>query len=346
MMTALFQWFVEFMSMWPAVAIFVLVGIAGLKYGADWLVDGASNLGFRIGMSAATVGLTIVAFGTSAPELVVSVLTALRDKPEICLGNVIGSNIANTALILGATAVIFPINVPKSARVFDGPLSFAAIALVFVLALIGSQISRLDGVILLTVFFSWMGWVAIQTFRKKKANEVILSEIDENATFTQRAPSMDVVLVVVGLIALIGGADALVASAEATAVHLGIAPVVVGLTVVAVGTSLPELAVSIMASLKHQADITVGNVFGSNIFNALLILGVCTIIAPINFNISSFAWTGDPGTLYIDIPFCVFVCALVMPMMWHRNSLGRFKGVFLLALYVGYLTTLVLRQGW
>lgn len=346
MMTALFVWFVEALSMWPAVAIFVVIGVAGLKYGADWLVDGASNLGFRVGMSAATVGLTIVAFGTSAPELVVSVLTALRDKPEICLGNVIGSNIANTALILGVTAIIFPINVPKSARVSDGPLSFMAIAVVFILALIGSQLSRFDGFLLLLIFATWMLTISIQTLRRRKANEVIMADLDENATFTQRPAMTDTLLILVGLAALIGGADALVASAEATAIHLGIAPVVVGLTVVAVGTSLPELAVSIMASLKQQADITVGNVFGSNIFNALLILGVCTLIAPINFNIASFSWTGDPATLYIDIPFAVFVCALILPMIWHRHRLGRFKGVILVGLYIGYIVTLVLRQGW
>lgn len=363
MVLQLFEWMIGALGQWPAVTTFFLVGIAGLNYGADWLVEGASNIGFRFGVSAAMIGLTVVAFGTSAPELVVSVMTAIQGKPEICLGNVVGSNIANTALILGATAVIFPINVGKDAIKFDAPISFLAITTVLLLALIGSGISRIDGILLLTIFAVWMIWLvrkslreasAVRKDRREKAEAKqaardageVHDDEDETLHFHPRPVYMDLVLILVGLVALVLGADMLVLAAVAAARALEVPEVVVGLTIVAGGTSLPELAVGLMAALKRNADITVGNVMGSNIFNGFLILGVCTLLAPIPFVTQGFAWSGDAGTLYVDIPFCVFVCGLVMPMMRHNQQISRFKGVVLLLLYVGYLVTLVLRQGW
>ncbi|CAM2009239.1 calcium/sodium antiporter [Acanthopleuribacter pedis] len=360
MILQLFEWMVATIGQWPSVVLFFLVGIAGLNYGADWLVDGASNIGFRFGISAAMIGLTVVAFGTSAPELVVSVMTALQGKPEICLGNVVGSNIANTALILGATAIIFPINVSKDAVNYDAPISFFAIATVLALALIGSTISRLDGLILLGIFTTWMIWLVRKSLReaslvrKERKEQAAAKEAaraegageveEEELHFHPRPMWMDAALITVGLVALVFGADALVIAAVAAARALAVPEVVVGLTIVAGGTSLPELAVGLMAALKRNADITVGNVMGSNIFNGFLILGVAAVLAPIAFNVNGFAWSGDAGTLYVDIPFCVFVCALVIPMMRHNQQISRAKGGVLLLLYLGYLVTLVLRQ--
>lgn len=338
-------------GLWPAVVIFLAVGIAGLKYGADWLVDGATNVGFRFGISAIMIGLTIVAFGTSAPELVVSLMTAVQGKPEICLGNVIGSNVANTTLILGISAMIVPLKIAPDSVKFDVPTSFAAILLVFFLALIGSSISRLDGLILLAVFTTWMLWLIRKTLRENRArrqNRVAAegkpAQEEEEVVFHQRPILIDLALICVGLLVLVLGADSLIAGAVTTAKALSVPDIVVGLTVVAAGTSLPELAVCVVAALRNHADLTIGNVMGSNVFNALLILGCATLIAPIGFLVPAFDWTGDPGTLYIDIPFCVLVCGLVWPMMRHRHSLGRKRGSLLLLLYVGYLITLVLRN--
>ena len=342
----LFQKVVSLISLWPAVLIFVSIGVAGLKYGADWLVDGASNIGFRFGISAVMIGLTIVAFGTSAPELVVSVLTAAQGKPEICLGNVIGSNIANTTLILGATAVVFPLKIKPDSYRLDGPISLGAITMVFVFALIGNEISRIDGAILLTVFFSWLLWLIRKSLKAAKAaSSAPKDELgEEEVVFHQRSIGIDIALILVGLICLVLGADALVAGSVATAQALGVPDIVVGLTVVAGGTSLPELAVCLMAALKKHGDITVGNVLGSNIFNALLILGTATVIAPIFFNVDGFSLHGDSGTLYFDIPFCVLISLVVIPMMAHNRTLGRGKGLFLLSTYVAYIFVLVIRN--
>ena len=280
-MAYLFESISSFLAFWPAVIIFIGVGVAALKYGADALVEGASNIGFRIGISAMMIGLTIVAFGTSAPELVVSVLTAVDNKPEICLGNVIGSNIANTTLILGAAAMILPLSISKNTLRQDAPLSFAAIAMVFILSFIGMGLSRLDGVILLLTFSIWMGWLIRKSMHQAASSR---KQRDDNGEgephFHKRAIGLDIVLILVGLLGLVIGADALVTGAVESARALNVPEVVVGLTVVAGGTSLPELAVSVMAALKKQDDISVGNVMGSNIFNALLILGVAFVLHP------------------------------------------------------------------
>ncbi len=330
-------------TIWPAVILAVVIGVAGLKYGADWLVGGASNLGFRFGMSAVMVGLTLVAFGTSSPELVVSVIAASSGQPGITLGNVVGSNIANTTLILGITAIIFPLKIKPVSIKFDGPISFLAIGLAFVLALIGFQLTRLDGLILLAVFAIWMIWLI-----RKSLSEPELGDqhqgIEEEVQFHERSLAVDLGLMAVGLLALVFGADLLVAGAADTARTLNVPEVVVGLTVVAGGTSLPELAVCVVAALRKHGDITVGNVLGSNIFNALLILGTVLVMAPISFAIDGFSWHGDAGTLFVDFPFCFLVCGLIIPLMMQKNHLGRWKGIVLVALYVIYVTTLIFRE--
>ena len=347
MIDGFFEHVVQMIGLAPAVIVFLAIGIAGLKYGADWLVNGASNAGFRFGISATMIGLTIVAFGTSAPELMVSVLTAVQERPEICLGNVVGSNIANVALILGVTALVSPLKIQPTSIRSDGPLSFAAILLVFVMVLTGLKISRVEGLVLLAVFTLWMVWLVRKqtsgSARKKQA-EAEAGTVSEEVVFHRRPVWIDGLFICGGLLVLVAGADMLVVSAVATAHALHVPDVVVGLTVVAVGTSLPELAVCLVSALGKQGDITVGNVLGSNIFNALLILGAATVIFPIAFNVSGFALSGDAGTVFLDIPFCVFLCALIVPLMAHRQSLGRWKGLFLLVLYVVYMVFLVFRN--
>ncbi len=347
MVENLFQFVRDALGLWPAVFLFLALGVAGLKIGADWLVSGASNIGFRFGISAAMIGLTIVAMGTSAPELVVSVLTSAQGKPEISLGNVIGSNIANVTLILGATAIISPLHIQKDSVKFDGVLSFLAILLVLVLVLIGRglRLGYIDGIILLAAFTTWMLWLIRKSLRqaahsRKRRNE----GLEEAVVFHPRPLWADLIRVLAGLVLLVVGADALVASAVATARALNVSDVVVGLTLVAGGTSLPELAVCVVAAMRRHADITLGNVLGSNLFNALLILGVAVIIHPINFDFAGSGLAGDRGTLLIDIPFCVLICGLLIPLMRHKYSLGRGRGFLLLAAYFGYIIALVWRS--
>lgn len=331
---------------WPVVLIFMVVGVLGLKFGADWLVDGAANLGFRFQMSATMIGLTIVAFGTSAPELVVSIVSAMEQKSALVLGNVVGSNIANTALIMGATAVIFPLTIGRDTLKLDAPHSTASILLVCMLSLIGAGISRLDGVILLLTFTVWMSWLIRKSLREareaRQDNEDAMHFLEEEGVHIhKRPPAVDITWIVAGLVVLVIGARMLVIGASNTADTLGVSEVVVGLTVVAIGTSLPELAVSVSAAMRKQADITVGNVLGSNIFNALLILGICAVIHPIYFDLNH---PQDRATVFVDIPFCLFLCLGVIPLMAYKKSLGRKRGSFLLVVYVSYMLYLVFRS--
>lgn len=343
MIESFFQSIVTAIGTWPAIAIFVILGIALLKYGADWLVDGAANLGFRLGISAAMIGLTVIAFGTSAPELVVSVVTAINGKPEICLGNVVGSNIANTSLVLGATAMVFPLQIQRVTLRQDAPMSMLTALLILVMAFAGLQISRLDGILLLLVFTGWMIWLGRETLvaRKGALNEVV-GEAEEH--HHDRPAWQDLVLIAVGLFCLVMGGDSLVSGSVEAARTMNVFEIVVGLTIVAGGTSLPELAVCLVAAFKRHAEMTVGNVLGSNIFNALLILGTAAAIAPISFSSGSFGWRDDPGTLWLDMPAMVLICAMVLPIMAHNRTLTRIKGAMLVAYYVFYVGFLVWRN--
>ena len=343
MIADLLNYLVDMTGIFIGVGIFILVGIALLKHGADGLVSGSSNLGLRMGISTVLTGLTIVAFGTSAPELVVSTVTAIQGRPEICLGNVIGSNLANTALILGISALIAPIAIHKKTIKKEGLHSFFAILLVLVLAIFGSTLSRLDGIILLSVFVGWMVWLVLGARKARKAEGV------PDVVFHPRHWSVDLLFTGLGLLGLVFGANFLVEGAILSAKTLGVPDVFVGLTVVAVGTSLPELAVSIVAAMEGKVELTVGNVFGSNIFNALLILGVCCVIQPISFiqSLPSVPETLEglsPQTISIDLPFTVLVCGLIIPLMAHKLMLSRAKGLLLLLVYFGFMTYLVLRM--
>ena len=334
----------QVITLWPAVLVAVVAGIAGLKYGADWMVEGSSGMGLRLGMSPVLVGLILVAFGTSAPELVVSIMTANRGQPEISLGNVIGSNIANSTIILGLTVIIFPLAIKSSSYKKDAPLGFGAILLAMLMAWHGHLLSRLDGLVLLFLFSSWMIWTFRKVLFKKDQAEALTGEETPPLAEMKHGAAGDAAYMAVGLVGLVIGADLLVAGAVATARALDIPDVVVGLTVVAGGTSLPELAVCMVAAFKKRGEITVGNVLGSNIFNAMLILGVVSVLAPMGFDVVPGSFEGDHGTLYLDFPLVVGISALLIPLMAHKQKLGRLKGAFLVSLYLAYIAFLVWRE--
>lgn len=312
--------------------LLIAVGTAGLFFGADWLVQGAARLARSLGMSATVVGLTVVAFGTSMPEFVVGVLGGSQSASDLVLGNVVGSNIVNIALILGVTAMIFPIPVQLRVVQRELPIMIAAMIGATVLALDGT-VGRIDSVILLSGFVLYM----VHVFRAKSEDDPRAeSEFREFAEGEDLEPEpasklRDSLLVVAGLAVLIGGAHVMVESAVALARGLGVSEVIIGLTIVAMGTSLPELATGVVAALRKQPDIAVGNVVGSNVFNALAVLGVATAIEPARVEASILA---------IDLPLMILLSLLLLPIARRGLSIRRWEGAILVGGYA--LFTLLL----
>lgn len=300
-----------------------------LIFGAGWLVDGSSALAKKYNVSDLAVGLTVVAFGTSAPELVVNLTAAINDHTEIVFGNIVGSNNVNLFLILGITGLIAPLAVKSSTVWKEIPVSlFAAVAVLLmandVLSTGESVLSRLDGGILLVAFAFFLFYV----FRTLRA--------DPSAVVIETAPMSKgrmALLIAVGLAGLIMGGKLTVTHAVTLAEHWGMSEKLIGLTVVAIGTSLPELATSVVAAFKKNTDIAVGNVIGSNIFNILFILGVTAVIRPLGFN------TAFNTDLCLLIAGTVFLFVTMFTLKKHK--LDRLEAGFLLAAFMGYMVYLI-----
>ncbi|MCX7670087.1 MAG: calcium/sodium antiporter [Anaerolineae bacterium] len=298
-----------------------LAGLVGLFYGGEYLVRGASVLARKFGLSPMVIGLTVVGFGTSAPELLVSVQAALAGEPGIAIGNVMGSNIANILLILGVSAAIAPLLIPARRIWRDLAIMLAASAALWPVLADGS-VSRLDGLMLLA---GLAGFLAFALLTGGNPEDVDLL-IDEPAWLAW-AQTLG------GLAVLVIGARLLVTSASEIARGFGVSEAVIGLTVVAVGTSLPELATSAIAALRRQTDIAVGNVVGSNIFNILGILGATAVISPIA--------TVDPRFLAVDFPWVMATAAGVAVVALAIGRLPRWGGALLLAIYAGYVALML-----
>lgn len=309
--------------------VLLVLGLILLVKGADWLVDGASVLAKKNNVSDLAIGLTIVAFGTSAPELVVNAVASSENYPDIVFGNVIGSNNFNLFIILGLAGLITPLSVQFSTVWKEIPFSLLAAALLFFLAnnyfmTESSELSRIDALILLGFFLAFLYYVA--NHLKSDPNEV---EETENKDYTTLKIWG---LILVGLAGLVGGGKLVVDNAVAMAQSLGVSEKIIGLTIVAAGTSLPELATSVVAAMKKKADIAIGNIVGSNIFNLFLILGVSGLIRPLafqpTFNTDILILAG--GTMFL------FVAMFV----GKKHKLDRWQAFFLLTsylLYTGYL---------
>lgn len=319
----------------------IVVGLVLLVWSADRFVDGAVGVAQFFGMSTFLIGMIIVGFGTSAPEMVVSVLSAMNNSPQLALGNAYGSNIANIALILGTTALIAPVVVKKQAMVRDIPILMAMTALTVVLLMDGN-VSFVDGVVLLLAF------VAVTTFnilaelheKRKRKKAKLADNADENLPVEKVSIVKSFAWLLVGLVLLIVSSRMLVWGAVYTAQALGVSDLLIGLTIVAIGTSLPELASSIAAARRGENDLAVGNVIGSNIFNTLVVVGLASVIAPIK--------AADPEIMSRDVPIMIaltlllfFICIPFKKKNGKRVSgFGRIGGALFLSLYIAYLVLL------
>lgn len=306
-------------------------GLVLLVLGADLLVRGASRLSLSLGVSPLVVGLTVVAFGTSAPELAVSVQGALNGQSDIAIGNVVGSNIFNVLFILGLSALITPLVVHRQIVRKEVPIMIGVSALLWLLAADGA-LGLFDGVLLTSLLLIYVGVLYWQSRKAPAENQS--DELPEGGPWLDRT-WVQLLLIVVGLALLVLGSRWLVAAAIAFAQKLGISELVVGLTIVAAGTSLPEVATSIIAALKGQRDIAIGNVVGSNIFNILAVLGLTSLVAPGDIPVAASA-------LRFDIPIMLAVAVACLPVMFNGYRIERWEGGLFFAFYLAYTAWLVM----
>ncbi|MEM1405651.1 MAG: calcium/sodium antiporter [Bacteroidota bacterium] len=311
--------------------ILLIAGLFILILGGDVLVRGASNIALRAHISPLVVGLTIVAFGTSAPELLISVKAAISGSPDMTMGNVVGSNICNLALVLGVTALIGVIKVQPDSIKIDWPVTMgSSLLLYFVIKGDEAMISTYEG-----VFFVML--LAIYTFliiRKSRKENKALRELEEDLNVPESKAGVwkDVVFIIAGLAGLYYGSDWFVGGAKELAMYLGVSERVIGITVLALGTSLPELVTAIVASIKKETDLALGNLMGSNIFNILSILGITSIIQDIHVS---------EAIINHDITVMLAITLLIFPLMLYKRSLGRLSGAILLITYLVYTYSVI-----
>ena len=313
----------------------VVVGLAVLVWSADKFVDGAVGIAEYCGMSTLLIGMVIVGFGTSAPELTVSAISASQGNPELALGNAYGSNIANIALILGATALISPILMQRSVIRGDLPILIAVSILSIVLVWDGSVV-RWNGVLLLVVFALVMGYSIWRELKKAKVEAS--NSVDDEAAGEQASLGKSILWLVLGLVLLVASSRALVWGAVVIARTLGVSDLLIGLTIVAIGTSLPELASSIAAARKGENDLALGNIIGSNLFNTLAVVGLAATISPMD--------EIEKAVTYRDMPLMTALTVALIVLGFRRKGdgrLNRIAGAILLAVYIGYLALLVVQ---
>jgi len=308
--------------------LYIVGALVVLYFGAEWLVKGASSVAERLGVSPLVVGLTVVAFGTSTPELIVSTQAALDGLGGISIGNVIGSNISNIGLILGISALIYPLKAQMQLIRFDAPVMILA-ALLFLVLFLDQRIGRIEGVVFVAGIVAYTVFNVIKS--RKEHQKKVLKEFDEAMPKISRHWAIDVLFIVAGFAALIIGSEFLVDNAVGLARQLGLSEAVIGLTIVAIGTSMPELATSVVAAIKKQPDIAIGNVIGSNIFNILGILGITAFIKPIS----------PPDINLTDSLVMIVMSLLLLPFIRSGFTLRRWEGALLLVLYIGYVAYLL-----
>ncbi len=312
--------------------IFFILGFFILIKGADILINGSVSVAKKFKISSIVIGLTIVAFGTSMPELIVNIFASAQGKTEIAIGNILGSNIINILFILGISAVIYPITANKNTVLKEIPFSLLAIVVLGIMAndiiidgQIFSSITRIDGLILISFLIIFLYYIFGIT---KSVEDIVVK--DEIKVFSY---SKGVFYIILGIVGLIVGGKWIVDGAVEIAKFFNISESLIGLTIVAIGTSLPELATSAVAAYKKQSDIAIGNIVGSNIFNIFFVLGVSAIIRPLPFN----------DNLNKDIAMTIFASVILLLMMFigKKRIIKRWQGIFMIIVYIGYIVFLV-----
>lgn len=310
--------------------LFLIIGMALLIKGADWFVDGASSVAKALKIPSLIIGLTLVSIGTSLPELSVSVNAALGQNADISYGNVVGSNIFNVFVVIGASALFTPMVVAKDVKKYDVPILIAIYLLFALFSFVISplKLSVVESIIFVVLF---VGYLVFLVLRTKKSNQVVEEEIKEEKP---RKMWVNIIFIIIGLAGIIAGGEFVVTTASSLAKMAGMSELLVGLTIVAVGTSLPELVTSMVAAKKGENDIAVGNAVGSSIFNILLILGVASSIAPIGFEFNTI----------VDVAIMLVSALMVFIFAFKTSKINRVHGIILILVYVLYLAFIILRN--
>ena len=307
-----------------------VAGIVLLYYGAEFLIRGGVGVARKLHIPELIVGLTLVAFGTSAPEFVVSLSAGISGKGDIAIGNIVGSNICNIALILGLCALIRPLSVNPRLFRMDLPIMTASTLLLAVFLFFFYGVGRWQAGIFLLMMAGFIAWQFLSAKKNREDAAALAEELEENAGNKNHSAIVLLLMVAGGLLGLVAGARLFVNGAVSAARFLGVPEAIIALSLVALGTSLPELATSLVAALKKQGDIAVGNVVGSNIFNILFILGIAPLVRPFSAR----------GISPVDCAVMVLVTLLAVPFMWTRKRISRAEGALLLAVYVAYIVFL------
>ncbi len=311
--------------------VLLIIGLIVLIIGGDYLVRGSSSIALRLHLSPLVVGLTIVAFGTSAPELLISIQSALKGSPDLAMGNVVGSNICNLALVLGLTAVVNPVKVQLNSIRVDWPVTMGASILLYLFIREG-MLTAHEGIIFLILICIYIVFIVTNSRKAVKSAKMKL-DLPDLPDAPKKQIWKDIFFIIIGCVALFFGSEWFVISAKDLAISLGVEERVVGLTIVALGTSLPELVTAAVASYKGESDLALGNLMGSNIFNILSILGITAIIQPISVH---------EEILNKDIIWMLMITLMILPLMIVRREVGRGDGAVLLIVYAVYIYTVVI----
>ncbi|WP_028243125.1 calcium/sodium antiporter [Pseudobutyrivibrio ruminis] len=323
-----------FFSTIPGALLLLVVGFVFLIKGADFFVEGASAVAKKLHVPALVIGMTIVAMGTSLPELSVSVTASLAGSNQLAIGNVIGSNIFNLMVVLGSCALFSALEVSDDTIKKDFPFSVACAIALMIMGLIGNSVGHIDGAILLVVFIIFLASM-LKAAKKSRKDAASLAEEDVEKEIVDIPTWLCIIYIVGGAVAIKFGGDWVVDSCTTLALKFGMSETLVGLTIVALGTSLPELVTSIVAAKKNELDMAIGNVVGSNVFNILLILGTAGAISPMTYLTVNA----------IDTLILVGFSAIVWAMCLKKKNLNRANGIIMLLLYAVYLGYIILRDG-
>lgn len=311
--------------------VLIIIGFVLLIKGADFLVEGSSNVAKRFHIPEIIIGLTIISIGTSMPELFVSITSALDGYPDMAIGNVIGSNIVNLLFILGLSSIIKSVAFKRETRLIEIPICLFVSIAFMIICNIGQDVSRLDGIILIALFILFIIYTIVMAFKGEEFDKED-DNVEEEKEAKKGSTLKDVLFIVLGIVALKVGGDLAVDNAVNVAKILGLSEKIISITILAIGTSLPELVTSVSAAIKGKSDIAIGNILGSNIFNMLLIIGTSSLIKPIVYNMS---YNKDmiiliAGTAILSL----------FPLIPPKNKMSRMNGVIYVIMYLGYMVSL------